>query len=205
MNDQAALFPSTSPDVTEGTDLAELLGNIDQEIMQVALKYGDGLKKIAGDNQQELGRHICFDLGDRRLALPLSFVVEVGELEDVRPLPFLPEWVQGVTNIRGEIVSVTDIALFLNIPTEQHRKKGRTFIIIYNGEVKTAVVVDRIAATRMLYKKEGAVQNDTKDNKSERSVLSNFLLGSALYHTGEREEVVQLFDGEQLLSSIKIS
>lgn len=204
MNDQAALFPGT-PDVIDVTDLAELLGNIDQEIMQAALKYGDGLKKIAGDNQQELGRHICFDLGDRRLALPLSFVVEVGELEDVRPLPFLPEWVQGVTNIRGEIVSVTDIALFFNIPTEQHRKIDRTFIIIYNGEVKTAVVVDRIAATRMLYKKEGAVQNDTKDNKSERSVLSNFLLGSALYHTGEREEVVQLFDGEQLLSSIKIS
>lgn len=205
MNDQAALFPSTSPEVTEGTDLAELLGNIDQEIMQVALKYGDGLKKIAGDNQQELGRHICFDLGNRRLALPLSFVVEVGELEDVRPLPFLPEWVQGVTNIRGEIVSVTDIALFFNIPTEQHRKKGRTFIIIYNGEVKTAVVVDRIAATRMLYKKEGAAQNDTKDDKREQSVLSNFLLDSALYHTGEREEVVQLFNGEQLLSSIKIS
>ncbi|MCI5190083.1 MAG: hypothetical protein D3905_09900, partial [Candidatus Electrothrix sp. AS4_5] len=80
MNDQAALFPGTSPEVTEATDLAELLGNIDQEIMQVALKYGDGLKKIAGDNQQELGRHICFDLGNRRLALPLSFVVEVGEL-----------------------------------------------------------------------------------------------------------------------------
>jgi chemotaxis signal transduction protein len=205
MNDQAALFPGTSPDVTEGTDLAELLGNIDQEIMQVALKYGDGLKKIAGDNQQELGRHICFDLGNRRLALPLSFVVEVGDLEDVRPLPFLPEWVQGVTNIRGEIVSVTDIALFFNIPTEQHKKKGRTFIIIYNGEVKTAVVVDRIAATRMLYKKEGAAQHDTEDDKGEQSGLSNFLLGSALYHTGEREEVVQLFDGEQLLSSIKIS
>lgn len=209
MNDQAALFPGTPPDVTDATDLAELLGHIDQEIMQAALKYDDGFKKIAGDNQQELGRHICFDLGDWRLALPLSFVVEVGELEDVRSLPFLPEWVQGVTNIRGEIVSVTDIALFFNIPTKQHRKKGRTFIIIYNGEVKTAVVVDRIAVTRMLYKKKGTAQDDTKEDnkreKREQSVLSNFLLGSALYHTGEREEVVQLFDGELLLSSIKIS
>lgn len=201
MNNRAAPFPG-SPDVA---DLAELLGNIDQEITQTALKYGDGLKKTSGDNKQELGRHICFDLGDKRLALPLSFVVEVGELEDVRPLPFLPEWVQGVTNIRGEIVSVTDIALFFNIPTEQYGKRGRTFIIIYNGEVKTAVVVDRIAATRMLYKKEGAAQDDTKDDNREQSVLSNFLLGLAVYHIGEREEVVQLFDGEQLLSSIKIS
>lgn len=186
--------------VDSSSDLSELLRNIDQEITETVLAYGDGLKSTSSDKQQELGRHICFDLGDRRLALPLSLVVEVGELENVRPLPFLPEWVQGVTNIRGEIVSVTDVALYLTISKSSNKKKNRAVIVIYNGEVKTAVVVDRITATRMLYRKE----ESEEERQIEQTLLAGFLSGSAVYHTGEAEEVVQLFDGEQLLSSIRI-
>ena len=186
--------------VDSSSDLSELLLNIDQEIIGTVLAYGDGLKSISDDKQQEIGRHICFDLGDKRLALPLSLVVEVGELESVRPLPFLPEWVQGVTNIRGEIVSVTDIALYFNISKRSNRKKNRAVIVVYNGEVKTAVIVDRITATRMLYRKE----ETEEERRTEQTVLSGFLSGSAVYHSGEKEEVVQLFDGEQLLSSIRI-
>ncbi len=55
--------------VDSSADLSELLRNIDQEITGAVLAYGDGLKSASGDKQQEIGRHICFDLGDRRLAL----------------------------------------------------------------------------------------------------------------------------------------
>ncbi|MCI5140935.1 MAG: hypothetical protein D3909_04245, partial [Candidatus Electrothrix sp. ATG1] len=129
--------------VSRGDAPAELLGllqNINQELTEAVLEYGDGLTAASDEEQQEIGRHICFDLGDKHLAMPLSLVVEVGELENVRPLPFLPEWVYGVTNIRGEIVSVTDIALFFNIAERPQKKKNRTFIVVYNGEMKTAVV-----------------------------------------------------------------
>ncbi|MCI5211069.1 MAG: chemotaxis protein CheW [Candidatus Electrothrix sp. ATG2] len=189
--------------VSRGDAPAELLGllqNINQELTEAVLEYGDGLTAASDEEQQEIGRHICFDLGDKHLAMPLSLVVEVGELENVRPLPFLPEWVYGVTNIRGEIVSVTDIALFFNIAERPQKKKNRTFIVVYNGEMKTAVVVDRITATRMLYKTKMA----GNEGKTEQTALSGFLSGSGVYHSGGHEEVVQLFDGEQLLSSIRI-
>jgi purine-binding chemotaxis protein CheW len=186
--------------VDSSSDLSELLRTIDQEITEAVLEYGDGLGITSDDKQQEIGRHICFNLGDRRLAVPLSLVVEVGELENIRPLPFLPEWVQGVTNIRGEIVSVTDIALYFNISKRSNRRKNRAVIVIHNGEVKTAVVVDRITATRMLYRKE----EGEEERQTEQTLLAGFLSGSAMYHTGEEEDVVQLFDGEQLLSSIRI-
>ena len=194
-----------SNDISDGAassqDLSDLLYTIDQEVTNALLSYGDGLKSTSEDHHQELGRHICFELGNRLLALPLSLVVEVGELEDVRPLPFLPDWIQGVTNIRGEIVSVTDIALFLNVAEKKPRKKKHpAFIIIYNGQVKTAIIVDRITATRMLYQKEEI----TEDDKAVQDALSNFLTGSAVYHSGEQENTVQLVDGEQLLSSIRI-
>lgn len=182
------------------SDLSELIFNIDQEIVEAVQEYGDGLKKVSDESLQEVGRHICFDLGDYRLALPLSLVVEVGELENFRPLPFLPEWVRGVTNIRGEIVSVIDVAHFFNIAKKADSKKNRSVIVIHNGEMKTAIIVDQITATRMLYRKE----ETASEEGIERTVLTGFLNGSAMYYSDEREEVVWLFDGVQLLSSIQI-
>ncbi|XCN72376.1 MAG: chemotaxis protein CheW [Candidatus Electrothrix aestuarii] len=181
-------------------DLTALLRNIDQEITETLQVYGDGLKVTADDTHQEIGRHICFDLGDKKLALPLSLVDEVGELENVRQLPFLPDWVHGVTNIRGEIVSVTDLPLFFHLTQKKSRKKNRVAIVIHDGEMKTAIIVDRITATRMLYTKHNAEQ----EKQEQDAVLSRFLTGPAVYFSGEKEEEVQLFDGEQLLSSIRI-
>ena len=181
------------------TDLTALLRDIDQEITDTLQEYGDGLNVTSDDKHQEIGRHICFDLGEKRLALPLTLVDEVGELENVRPLPFLPDWVHGVTNIRGEIVSVTDLTLFFNIAQKKSGKKNRVAIVIHNGEMKTAIIVDRITATRMLY-----IRQDAEQEKKEQTVLSGFLVGPAVYFSNEKEEMVQLFDGEQLLSSIRI-
>lgn len=48
--------------VDSSSDLSELLRNIDQEITEAVLEYGDGLKSTSDDKQQEIGRHICFDL-----------------------------------------------------------------------------------------------------------------------------------------------
>ncbi|MCI5119898.1 MAG: chemotaxis protein CheW [Candidatus Electrothrix sp. AUS4] len=183
-----------------GSGLTALLCEIDQEITETLQEYGDGLSVTADDTHQEIGRHICFDLGDKKLALPLSLVDEVGELENVRQLPFLPDWVHGVTNIRGEIVSVTDLPLFFHLTEKKSRKKNRVAIVIHDGEMKTAIIVDRITATRMLYTKHNAEQ----EKQEQDAVLSRFLTGPAVYFSGEKEEEVQLFDGEQLLSSIRI-
>jgi chemotaxis signal transduction protein len=184
-------------------ELADLLISIDKEIAGELRKQG-GVPQAASDRElEEIGRHICFTLGGRQLAVPLTLVLEVGELEVVQPLPFLPDWVRGVTNIRGEIVSVTDLAVFFNIASTAS-EEGRTFIIIHDGDVKTAVIVDRITGTRLLYrKKRGEVPKDA-GNSDSKSVLSQFLSGSAVFLLNNTERELELFDGGQLLSSIRI-
>ncbi|MCI5146997.1 MAG: hypothetical protein D3923_16110, partial [Candidatus Electrothrix sp. AR3] len=120
-------------------------------------------------------------------------------LESVRPLPFSPNWINGVTNIRGEIVSVTDLSVFLNIPRES-RKKSRTFIVIHAHGIKSAILVERITGTRLLYSKEGMVfQKDTKKN-----IPTKFLAGSALFLSENVEKELELFDGKKLLPSIRL-
>lgn len=187
----------------QDASLSSLLADVDAELAEELRKERNQLASTsAAPAQEEIGRHICFQLAGRDLAAPLSLVLEVGELETVRPLPFLPDWVEGVTNIRGEIVSVTNLTRFFKL-TDPVGKKNRTFLLLHDSGVRTAVMVDKIIGTRLLHREEGAAQ-PTVHRDSPAAALTDFLQGSALFLAGEKTEKLQLFDGGKLLASLKL-
>jgi len=106
---------------------------------------------VAGKEQQQLGKHIVFSLNDLLLAIPMKFVVEAGELGLVCPLPRLPEWLAGIMNLRGEIVSVINLGVFLNV-AKFGGQLGQAYLLLDNGVFKTAIAVERIMGIRFLIK-----------------------------------------------------
>ncbi|XOF34376.1 MAG: chemotaxis protein CheW [Candidatus Electrothrix sp. YB6] len=189
-------------------DLAALLTTIDREVAEAMQAQGPGPTAAADDERREIGRHICFSLAGTQLAVPLALVTEAGELEQVQPLPFLPAWVKGVTNLRGEIVSVTDLAAFFGLSVPGTRRK-RMFIVLHNSDgMKTAMLVDRITGTRLLYSAEdsdsGVKTLKTQAAASDRSVPAEFMAGSAVFLADEDVEDIGLLDGERLLSALQI-
>lgn len=53
------------------------------------------------------------EIGDGRFAVPIEYLRGVEPYAAVTPLPQLPAWVVGVTNVRGTVVGVVDLARFL--------------------------------------------------------------------------------------------
>jgi chemotaxis signal transduction protein len=178
--------------------LADLLSAIDREIaeeLRLEQLHTDGAGAV--EVLEEIGRHLCFMLAGQHLAVPLSLVLEVGELETVRPLPFLPAWAEGVTNLRGEIVSVTNLAVFFRI-AEKISRKSRTVIILHENGIKTAAIVDKITGTRLLYKKEGLT------GSGATVIPAEFLSGPALFLTENGENELKLFNSGKLLSALRL-
>ena len=183
--------------------LSSLLTAIDAELAEELRKeQNQTASAAAAPTREEIGRHICFQLAGRHLAVPLSLVLEIGELETVRPLPFLPDWVEGVTNIRGEIVSVTNLAVFFKF-IGRAVKKNRTFILLHDSGVKTAIMVDKITGTRLLHREKSAEPSATYDI-DPNAILNDFLQGSAMFMAGEKMQELQLFDGSKLLVSLAL-
>lgn len=92
---------------------------------------------------------IQFTLGEVRAAVPLDRAVEIGRHPQITPLPNLPGWLLGVGNVRGEIVSMVDLAAFLGMdrPRSAHRRR---FIVVRNLDMRVGLVVDRILGIRSL-------------------------------------------------------
>ncbi len=140
--------------------LADLLGALDAEVAShpvaepgKARGAGPGIDAGAdaggwpppAPEEPALERYIVFSLGRARYAVPIGAVIEVGSVPPVTPVPHLPPWVLGVINLRGEILSVVDLALFLGAAAEGPAM-GRLLVVRGAGpEPYTGLVVDQVA------------------------------------------------------------
>ncbi len=102
--------------------------------------------------QQSVGpRHVVFEVGSQTFGLPLDGVLEIDRCGAITVLPRTPIWLRGVTNLRGQILSVTDFRNLLEIAGSR-RTIGEKIIVVHSEQhdASTAVVVDRVIGIRNL-------------------------------------------------------
>jgi purine-binding chemotaxis protein CheW len=77
-------------------------------------------------------------------------VLEVGRPLPVTAVPHVPDWVTGVANVRGDIVSMIDLRTFLGLPSGDGADKRLLVVRSTDGETTTGLLVDRIRGIRAL-------------------------------------------------------
>lgn len=88
---------------------------------------------------------LLFRMGDEWYAVRVSDVREIYQEYQITPIPCVPEHIPGVVNIRGEILSVTDIAKLMRLGSvDMTGPVQPPAIVITNDECATAMIVDEI-------------------------------------------------------------
>ncbi len=129
-----------------------------------------------------------FTLGQEHYAFPSSVVREVFNLTEITPLPSLPPFVLGVTNVRGRILSVIDIRRFLEFGDMGLSNLNRA-IILSNGSMELAVLADQVV---------GVYESDS--NRWQKTMPT--LVGKReAYLGGVTKDRVVVLDAEKLLKS----
>ena len=89
--------------------LEKLSSAVEDGLSPGALGDVEVVDEATEESQQDVGpRHVVFQVGDQLYALPLDGVLEIDRCGKVTTLPRTPSWLRGVTNLRGQILSVTD-------------------------------------------------------------------------------------------------
>ena len=73
------------------------------------------------------GKYLTFVLGGSAYGLPILKVREIIRMQDITPIPRMPEYVRGVINLRGKIVPVIDLRMKFGLP---NATTNRTCIIV---------------------------------------------------------------------------
>jgi chemotaxis signal transduction protein len=90
--------------------------------------------------------HVVFAVADTEYAFPLHAVREIGRPPAATPLPGAPEWLVGVANIRGGIVSMVDLRAFLDEPPGPAAGTDRRLLVVTapGGDLTAGLLVDRV-------------------------------------------------------------
>jgi len=90
-----------------------------------------------------------FVLAHERYAVEARYVREVSLLDNLTPLPCTPEFVLGIMNVRGRILSVLDIRKFFGLPEKGITDLNR-IIVLESGAMVFGILADEIGYVRSL-------------------------------------------------------
>ena len=149
-------------------DIIKLLQDIEQRSKQ----------KAAGLTQQDtIGASwtaIGFRVGEQHFVIPLSESREVFPVpEQVTPVPKSKSWVYGIVNLRGELLPVFDLSLFLQGNMTTTTKRSR-IMVINDDEVVSGLLVDEVFGLKHFQRDMEQVDDSRPDN------LAPYLTGSVV-------------------------
>lgn len=95
-------------------------------------------KGFAVDREMQL---VAFRVGREEFGVDVKKVKGVISLVDVTRMPRAPEFVEGIINLRGQIIAVVDLATRLHIPASE-RGPATRIVVVEADDVKVGLVVD---------------------------------------------------------------
>ena len=183
------------PEVVSTRSLEALIREIDEK---VALLPGEeALESDRESDSPGVGeQYVSFTLAGSPYALPITQVSEIERVPRITWAPNLPDFVLGVTNMRGDVMAVLDLSEFLGFGPSEPSEQRRIIVVSVGSEALTgAFIVDRVHGlsvvnTDRILKPSGPVDD----------AITPLLRG--LYEDGDR--LLQLLDMEEMFRSTKM-
>lgn len=143
-------------------------------------------------------KHVVFSLGSIKYAVPMAQVLEVRELEHFTPVMNVPTWVLGITNLRGDIVSVVDLQKLAGGTEARSTAPAQNLIVVQTlqGELTTCLAVESIA---------GLVHASATEIQAVDRVFGDGLTPYTQGVVTQGEELLSVLNLESLLHSLEIT
>lgn len=88
-------------------------------------------------------KYLTFCLGKEDYGIEIKYVTEIVVVQKITEVPDMPGYVQGVINLRGQVIPVMDIRLRFNMEFREYDE--RTCVIVVNLEdMYVGLIVDTV-------------------------------------------------------------
>jgi purine-binding chemotaxis protein CheW len=152
-----------------------------------------GEAKVTASDEVQL---VTFLLGNEEFGIPIAQIQEIDRLSTVTKIPKTADFVEGVTNLRGEVVSVVNTRKRFDLELRVADDHTRIIIVDLNG-VKTGLIVDSVREVLTLSKSDISSPPDTVQTDHEQQFVS----GICKVDNGKR--IIFLLNVEEVLPANK--
>ena len=136
---------------------------------------------------------VTFLLGAEEYGIPISQIQEIDRLGKITKVPKAADFIEGVTNLRGEVIPVLDTRKRFDLEVKPADDRTR-IIIVDLGGVKTGLVVDSVREVLNLARKDIAPPPEMIGT----GINQQFISGIGKVDAGKR--MIVLLDVEKIIS-----
>jgi len=140
-------------------------------------------------------RYVLLSIASANYAVREVFVTELERVPKITPVPHVPAWVRGVTNLRGDILSVIDMRTYLGLEASTSHSARMLVVRLLNEDFATGLLVDGV--DRIVSMPPDQI---TPPESSLEGPLAKYLTGMCVVE----ERLVAVLDLDQLLRSSEI-
>ena len=124
------------------------------------------LNKPEEEKTEEIEQLVGFIIGEEEFAVPILSIQEIIKPIEWTRVPFVPEYVLGVFNLRGTVLPLIDLRKKFNAPSAEIDENTR-FIVMKIQNENVAFVIDRLTSAIRILKKYIAPPPETYNNEEE--------------------------------------
>lgn len=97
--------------------------------------------EVAAKSSEE--RCLVFESGDLHLFISTEYVIEIINDHAITPVPVIPPYIKGIINLRGQILPVVDIRLYMGHEATEYTSKT-CIIVLQIDSVPLGIIVDTV-------------------------------------------------------------
>lgn len=102
------------------------------------------LQHTHNEHQDITVKFVTFLLGNENYAVHASSVNEVLRHTDITPVPGAPDYILGIINLRGDVLTVIDTREVFGLPPQEVTNHSR-IVVVELEDCVVGVLVDRVA------------------------------------------------------------
>jgi len=87
---------------------------------------------------------VVFKIGDEEFGVEINQVREIVKLVSITRMPKAPVFIEGVVNLRGQIITVIDLAKRLDLPSTGKTESTR-IMVVEVGDFTVGMIVDSVS------------------------------------------------------------
>ena len=118
------------------------------------------------DKTEDVEQLVGFLVGEEEFAVPILSIQEIIKPIEWTKVPFVPDYVLGVFNLRGNVLPLIDLRRKFGVPDSDIDENTRFIVMKIKGE-DVAFIIDRLTSALRIPKKNILPPPDTYSNEDE--------------------------------------
>lgn len=107
------------------------------------------------------GKYLIFSLGKEMYGMEIRHITEIIGIQPITEIPEMPEYVKGITNLRGKIIPVVDARLRFKKAVREYDDRT-CIIVIETNDMSIGLIVDSVAEVLAMRDEDIAPPPDIK-------------------------------------------